>query len=534
MSLNTATINFGGINASKLEFVDFSTDESKEFFQRLQEHFESFTGDHGDTSLRRFIIDSMGKDQISYVNYLLDCATKFIVENMTPEFVQSIHLGDEPFDLGNTPMNTFFINVLKRDKGIGGFEQMCQSRPTNIGNINQFLVRDPEAGAYTFDSTKYLEVFKKYYIDETGIEYAKITNLKSYRDVFLKGRKEGPNKSQMNYYQFVEKGSVENGDSPTDARSTLFQSLANLIMMTYDLISLELILGSDGVVPSNIPEKMSPEELGILKTGFIFNFLRTQQTDILFVTECIHGAFFAQRAALRTMGYTIEYGEECGGLCNAIIYKPLKFEAPLVFTRVAETVYPATREYKEPPLHLRNQDGTLNLVCYHANGKGVTVDKPLGETSFYNWISGMTGKVIVGGDLNMDYKKCGAEFTGLLDIGTISDGAFSCYKQRSPLQAQYDKAGVFDTKFCDYIITRGYQRAEVQVIRASPNGNALQLNAPNNFTRDDLVIPNNSFPFEHYIVMDLLEPETCGFTFFSTYLPALSWMDSVVNWVFGN
>ena len=534
MSLNTATINFGGINASKLEFVDFSTDESKEFFQRLQEHFESFTGEYGDITLRRFIIDTMGKDQLSYVNYLLDCATKFIVENMTPEFVRSIHLGDEPFDLGDTPMNTLFINVLKRDKGIGGFEQMCQSRPTNIGNLNQFLVRDPEAGTYTFDKEKYLEVFKKYYIDETGIEYAKITNLKSYRDVFLKGRKEGPGKSQMNYYHFVEKGSLENGDSPTDARSTLFQSLANLIMMTYDLISLELILGSDGVVPTNIPEKMSPNELGVLKTGFIFNFLRKQQTDILFVTECIHGGFFAQKAALRNMGYTIEYGEESGGLCNAIIYKPLKFETPLVYTRVTDAVYPETREFKEPPLHLRNQDGTLNLICYHANGKGVTVDKALGETSFFNWISGMTGKVIVGGDLNMDYKKCGAEFTGLLDIGTISDGAFSCYKQRSPLQAQYDKAGVFDTKFCDYIISRGYNRTEVQVLRATSQGNALQLNAPNNFTRDDLVIPNNSFPFEHYIVMDILEPEICGFTFFSTYLPAFSWMDSVVNWVFGN
>ena len=534
MTINAATINFGGINASKLEFVDFSTEESKVFFQRLQDHFESFTGEHGDTTLRRFIINTMGKDQLSYVNYLLDCATKFIVENMTAEFVQSLHLGDEPFYLGDTPMNTLFSQVLKRDKGIGGFEQMCQSRPTNIGNINQYLVKNPESGIYTFDRNKYIEVFKKYYIDETGIDYAKITSLNSYRDVFLKGRKEGPNKSQMNYYNFVEKGSNLNGDTPNDARSTLFQSLANLIMMTYDLISLELILGSDGVVPSNIPEKMSPEELGILKTKFIFNFLRTQQTDILFVTECIHGAFFAQRAALRTMGYTIEYGEECGGLCNAIIYKPLNFETPLVFTRVTDTVYPATREFKEPPLHLRNHDGSLNLVCYHANGKGVTVNKPLAETSFYNWISNMTGKVVVGGDLNMDYKKCGAEFSGLLDIGTISDGAFSCYKQRSPLQAQYDKAGVFDTKFCDYIITRGYHRKEVQVIRASPGGNVLQLNAPNNLTSDELIIPNNEFPFEHYIVMDTIEPETCGCNFFSTFIPALSWMDNLVDWVFGN
>ena len=205
-----------------------------------------------------------------------------------------------------------------------------------------------------------------------------------------------------------------------------------------------------------------------------------------------------------------------------------------MFTPVSESVYPNTKEFKETPLYLQNQDGTLNLICYHANGKGVTVEKPLGETSFFNWISGMNGKVIVGGDLNMDYKKCGDEFTGLLDIGTISDGAFSCYKQRSPLQAQYDKAGVFDTKFCDYIITRGYQRTEVMVVRSSQSGNALQLNAPNNLSRDELVIPNNYFPFEHYIVMDKIEPDTCGFSFFGTYMPSLAWIDNFVNWVFGN
>ena len=31
---------------------------------------------------------------------------------------------------------------------------------------------------------------------------------------------------------------------------------------------------------------------------------------------------------------------------------------------------------------------------------------------------------------------------------------FSCFKQRSPFQAQYDKVGVFDNKLSDFIIPK--------------------------------------------------------------------------------
>ena len=200
---------------------------------------------------------------------------------------------------------------------------------------------------------------------------------------------------------------------------------------------------------------------------------------------------------------------------------------------VTEDVYSQQNEFKETPLHLMTSDGYFNLICYHANGKGVTVEHPLAETSFYDWVSGLDGHVIVGGDLNMDFKKMGNELSALLDIGNISNGAFSCYKQRSPLQAQYDKAGVFDTKFCDYIITKGFIRTEVQVLAASSDGNIQQLNAEHNLSPDELVIPNNNYPFEHYIVIDHIVPIYSGFTFFSRNLPSLSWIDSMMNWALG-
>lgn len=535
MVLTTATINFGGINSSKLEFVDFSTEDSKRFFQNLQADFEALSAQDGEITLRKFITSHFTMNEIAYVNYLFDCASKFMRDCFSIGFLAELATdasSTSDFDLGSVHLNTFMTKVLRRDKGIGGFEQLCQSRPTNIGNINQFLDKDGITGKYTFNSMRYILAVKKYYFDQKGLDTSVFSKAKSYRDLFLKGRKEGENGSTRNYYTFFEKDDPLNGDMPNSERTTSFSSLANIVMMLYDIISMNIIIAKGEIVPSNIPEKLSPQELAATKTQFVINLVQKQNLDVLFVTECIPLAFAEHNQHLETLGYLIEYGEDTDGLCNAIIYKLQQFGV-LEVNSVTEDVYSQQNEFKETPLHLMNSDGNFNLICYHANGKGVTVERPLAETSFYDWVSGLDGHVIVGGDLNMDFKKMGNELSALLDIGNISNGAFSCYKQRSPLQAQYDKAGVFDTKFCDYIITKGFIRTEVQVLAASSDGNTQQLNAEHNLSPDELVIPNNNYPFEHYIVMDHIVPIYSGFTFFSRNLPSLSWIDSMMNWALG-
>jgi hypothetical protein len=543
MVLNTATLNFGGINASKLEFVDFSTEESKEFFQNIQSHFESFADDAGEITLRRFLMNLFTTNQVSYINYLLGNVSKFMRSCLTDDFlvelVSQMELEDRDefvahFDQGNlgeVSLNCFITNVLKRDKGIGGFEQLCQERPTNIGNINQFLDKTSD-GRYTFNRERYLGAVRGYYFEGSGIERIKLNGLKSYRDIFLKGRKEGADGGTRNYYTYFTKEDSRNGDVPSHDRSTMFHCVANLVMMLYDLISMEIIMSKGGVVPKNIPEKMSPEELGDIKTRFVYNLVIRQDLDVLFVTECIPDIFGKHTIQLSNEGYDIVYGPETSGLCNAIIYRIYDGEI-LTPVEVDAVVYPDAHEFKESPLHISNEYGTMNLICYHANGKGVTVKKSLEETSFYTWLSNMDGHVILGGDLNMDYKKVGEKMSDLLELGEISRGAFSCYKQRSPLQAQYDKAGVFDTKFCDYIITKGFERTGVKVIRATTGGVAQILNADHNLSPDELVIPNNTYPFEHYIVTDQLVMIPSGFEFFTKNIPVLSFMDGVFNWFFG-
>ena len=543
MVLNTATLNFGGINASKLEFVDFSTEESKIFFQNIQSHFESLADNGGEITVRRFLMNMFTPNQVSYINYLLENASKFMRTCLTDDFlvelVSQMELEDRDefvahFDQGNlgeVTLSCLMNYVLKRDKGIGGFEQLCQERPTNIGNINQFLDKHSD-GTYTFNRERYLGAVRAYYFEGSGLENIKLSGIKSYRDIFLKGRKEGTDGGTRNYYTYFTKNDSRNGDVPSHERDVMFHCVANLVMMLYDLISMEIIMSKGGEVPRNIPEKMSPEELGDIKTRFVYNLVIRQDLDVLFVTECIPDIFAKHTIQLSNEGYDIVYGPETSGLCNAIIHR-IHDDESLTQVEVNESVYTDSYEYKEVPLHISNTDGTVNLICYHANGKGVTVKKPLEETSFYTWLSSMDGHVILGGDLNMDYKKVGEKMSELLELGEISRGAFSCYKQRSPLQAQYDKAGVFDTKFCDYIITKGFERTGVQVIRASTGGVAQILNGNQDISPDELVIPNNNYPFEHYIVMDQLTVVSTGFEFFTKNIPMLSFMDGVFNWLFG-
>ena len=133
----------------------------------------------------------------------------------------------------------------------------------------------------------------------------------------------------------------------------------------------------------------------------------------------------------------------------------------------------------------------------------------------------------------MDYSKQSDPLRDAFELGEFDQATFTCYKQRTPIQAQWDKAGVFDSKYCDYIITRGFDDTSTMVIRPDREGNIefledLEVTA-------QLVIPNNQFPFEHYCVMRELEIPIIkeGFTFFSSISDSLSWIDGLLDRVFG-
>lgn len=563
-SLNCVSINFGGINASKLEFANFSNREVKEFFQKIQNDFNGLRGNKflEGVTLRSFIqnyykhpLEEGGIDSsvLSFTNYMFDQAKCFLVENMDRDFLMEMARESNPnitqasfkteFDIGAVSVSSFVNHILVKDKGIGGFDQISSGRPTNIGaHLNAFLLQDDVTGKWGFNKNSFLLEIKKYYTQNDGISFNRISSTTNYSDLFLKGRKEGADgKSVRNYYTFYGENDDKNGNYPTEVRNTTFHLLGNIVMMVFDLLSMEFII-KNGPIPESIPNKPSPEEVTTNKTSIILNMIYSggeRTPDVVFLTECVPEAFASEHTNLEHYGYTVHYGPELDGVCNAIIYSILDNDSllELIEVPVSEAVYSQAGEYKEHPLHLSTSDGMFNLISYHANGKGVTVNNPLTSTSFYSWLNALPGCVILGGDLNMDFKKTGAELTAAFELGSPTSNAFTCFKQRTPLQAQYDKAGVFDTKYCDYIITRGCHRDGTEVVRSKMIGDhcvfeRLDCDEGRSIPKEELVVPNAVFPFEHYVIFDKITPVIPGCTFFKNISSWLTWLDDMVDWFY--
>lgn len=577
---HVATINFGGINSSKTEFVDFSTPELKTFFQNLQKTFNELP--FNKTNLRDFIKSSIDNEYHIFVEYIITNASKFLSENMADDFIAQFDVARSNFDIGNVHLGDFFTHVLMKDKGIGGFEQLCQNRKCNIGRLNDYLVQNNDnANAdnlLKFDADKFREQIKIFYLINDGVSFTELIDIKYYNNIFLKGRKEGKNKTNKNYYMHFGPDNFRNAEIASNSKTILFHAVANLVMLTYDTICLHLMCMQNvenNIIPDALLNRPSEEELSLKKLSLIVKFLTdpriNERPDILFVTECIPNVFNEIKDTSLSE-FTIEYGYEKDGLCNVIIYRNAAFSDSFTPMQISSDIYAETDEFKEVPLLLSNKENNFHLICYHANGKGVNVNTDFINTGFVKWINSLTGNVILGGDLNMDFKKNKADLD-LLELGSPAHDGFSCYKQRTPLQAQFDKAGVFDTKYCDYIITRGFNRLQkATVVRITMHNSSVEkvdLNCGLN--QDELVIPNNEFPFEHYIVMDKISIKSTdnsggesgdesdgesgdessdnsggesdgesssenvtGYNFFETYVSKkLSWIDSTLNWILG-
>ena len=66
---------------------------------------------------------------------------------------------------------------------------------------------------------------------------------------------------------------------------------------------------------------------------------------------------------------------------------------------------------------------------------------------------------------------------------------------------------MFDKKHCDFIITKNIPRVsgEQKVVKCRNDGNITAVSGEHGFSEEQLVIPNDDFPFEHYIVVDTFE-----------------------------
>ena len=414
-TLNTATINYGGINNSKLEYVDYSTSGLQRYFMNTIDTFENLKTSDSNSSITvyNFIVNSLIKhvnsQQKQYLSYMLTNASKFITNCMSQEFIISLDSSisntlNSSFNLRNSPLSTLISNILIKDKGLGGFDKLGSGRLTKIGNIQKYMKLVKGSGT-VFDNDTYMKDIVSTYLSGTtgAISLTKLQSETDYKDIFMKGRREGNNGGAKNYYKNFENSStLIDGNIPTTERTTLLICLGNLLLMIHDLISAKIAMCS--AIPTELLQKPELSEQIAQKNEIVKKLIETRNLDVLFVNECIPMVFDNLPP-----NYNVEYGIEKDDVCNTIIYKINAngvINEPFVVKDVTSEIYPKNREYAEIPLHLQSRDGLLNLVCYHAGGKGVTIDGTLCETSLVNWIYALseTGIVIMGADINIDYK----------------------------------------------------------------------------------------------------------------------------------
>ena len=469
LSLKVSHANFGGKNDSPFEFFNSSDAESALFFEKTNLKYNSFNSDErgvGDI-LKLYL------DYFDLTNMIRDTNNWFI-QNMNIEFLSQLS-GIEyttetltQFNFSKCTLSNVFKFILTKDKGVGGFEQINSSRSSNTIKHYKSLIDSSR----NLQKKKFAENILNTYNLTNGTFVNPIEGKENstFSNYFMKGRKEGPNKTTKNYYN-------EN-IIYTRNNSMHFKSVGTMILCLYDIITFEM--ASDITIPTSFDDNTCLIEK---KTHLIEDYLKTNNIDIMFLTEYMYYNSFSNIS-----DYTVILSESLDGLSNAIIYKKTLGELSIF-----EYPIPISNEFKEPPLVLENEN--MVLVCFHAGGKGILENaSKFTDTELYYYITDINSskRVIVGGDFNCNiYNDC--EIFGVGDNPNI---AITTFKQRTSVQPQFDKTNKKDKSKKDDFVIRGYNIIDC---------NATMLDGEN--TRevsgdcdDSYLLPNNNHPFDHFIV----------------------------------
>lgn len=466
--LNVSHANFGGKNDSPFEFFNSSDAESALFFEKTSLKYNSFNSDErGVGNILNMYLDFDLTNMIRNTNH-------WFIQNMNIEFLSQMsgveYTPDtlEDFDFSKCSLSNVFKFILTKDKGVGGFEQINSSRESNTIKHYKSLIDTSR----NLEKKKFVENILKTYnlTNGTFINPLEGKENSKFSDYFMKGRKEGPNKTTKNYYN-------EN-IIYTRNNTVHFKSVGSMILCLYDIITFEM--ASNETIPPSFDDNTCLIEK---KTRLIEEYLNTNNIDIMFLTEYMYYNSFSNIS-----DYQVILGESLDGLSNAIIYKKTLGELSIY-----EYPIPISKEFKEPPLVLENEN--MVLVCFHAGGKGILENvSKFTDTELYKYISDINSskRVIVGGDFNCDiYNEC--------DIFGVSNNpniAITTFKQRTSVQPQFDKTNKKDKSKKDDFVIRGYNIIDCHV--SMLDGNHLK-EVPANCD-DSFLLPNNNHPFDHFIV----------------------------------
>ena len=207
-------------------------------------------------------------------------------------------MSDEIFDIGSCSVSDIFKNILIKDKGIGGFEQINSNRASNVSEKFKNFMNDDR----TLDITKFKKALKEVYCyvppkrvtrsqsdlaDNIGV--FKTPNVdfekKHYADYFMKGRAEGADKTTKNYYKDNHEDDIMESNS-----ANLFSIVGKTILSLFDILSFQMA----NVLPLPI-EFDDREQIIDNKLQCLRDYISSYEPDILFLTEYTPGIFGLER-----------------------------------------------------------------------------------------------------------------------------------------------------------------------------------------------------------------------------------------------
>ena len=404
---------------------------------------------------------------------MFEKANIWMRQNMKIELLNQLSEKDatnqssQEFYIEKCKLSNVFKYILTKDKGIGGFEQINSSRPSNpIKHYKKFIDKTTRI----LNISKFIDsIFNTYNLENgTFVSPIDCNNDKQFSDYFMKGRKEGNNNSTKNYYNESIEYTVDNKYN--------FKCLGRIIMCIYDVITFQM--ASSDKIPLSFDDKTDIEKK---KTDILKDYIKHINLDVLFITEYVDKNTFG-----KIDGYNVVLGEVVDELCNAIIYKNT-FGNFSIGSYISEN----SSEFKETPLVLENQ--SYLLVCFHGGGKGILENvSKFTDTDLYKYVNKYNKKVILGGDFNCDiYKDC--EIFGEKSKDNIE---ITTYKQRTSVQPQFDKTNKKDRTKKDDFVFKNCEIINCFVTMQDVNRNKLV----NKHCDDSFLIPNQHHPFDHYFV----------------------------------
>lgn len=508
--MRVAFINFGECNIPDLKFVNYSNSKAKTSYLDMFHIFNDIPN-RIETILEFLYKYTNSNNRLRCIDIIND-ASKFMTNCMSIHLLEQLNktinntntninrtiISD--FNIGNSSLGLVFTTILKKKNSIYGIDKCLSNRPTNIAiaknydiYFNPFNLSNSSNMSNPSNPSNrnaFINNFNHYYYS-TNIDCIADDDFLSYSHLFL----------NEDYYNLDD-------NQRTTSNDILFNRLGQLILMIYDCLSYEFTFNID--ITTNLFNTDNIDNTNIInnKGRLLHDIVMRYNIEVLFIINCMPNTiqpFFQSYKHIMVVD-----GKVNNLVCNTIVYRygyNYNIKNKLIVQNDLDLKFGLGLGV---PLIISTKKNTLHLVCYNTKDN-------FNINTFRKTIAELDGRIIIGGNNYDDLLEDGLDLfndvdntdddteyaSDTFDIGRSNIYNYNVVKKRSVFQSEYDKVGLLVRSLSDYLITKNVERNGVSVLRVDTNGRVVVITGNCHLPKDDdLVVPNDYYPFNHYFVMD--------------------------------